>query len=96
MADNWETTNGAGGAGNAWDGGEGSNNNNGDDRKSAPAADGADGPPAVDDVEAKQKREEFKKKARDVGWTNTTAFDYAEFQRTRGKHATRSTQGQPC
>lgn len=30
---------------------------------------------------------EYEKKARDAGWTETTAFDYGEFQRTGGNDA---------
>ena len=39
----------------------------------------------VEDPEAKAKKEEFLKKARDAGWTEATAFDYSEFLRTGGE-----------
>lgn len=60
--------------GDAWgSGGDHSTNGGGE----APA-------PVIDDAESKQKREEFKEKAREKGWTEKTAFDYSEFQRTGG------------
>lgn len=42
---------------------------------------------AVEDAAAKQKREEYEKKARDAGWTEKTAFDYDEFLRSGGNHS---------
>ena len=82
MADNWAAPSGGD---NAWAGGDGCNNNNGNDWNAGPAADGAGDAPPVDDAEAKAKREEFQKRARDAGWTESTAFDYTEFQRTGGE-----------
>jgi hypothetical protein len=80
MGDNWGApTDGD----NAWIGGDQSNTN-GDEVNSAPVANGAGDATSADDAEAKQQREEFQKKARDAGWTESTAFDYAEFQRTGG------------
>lgn len=71
MADSWETP---AAAGDSWN--------------STPAAptdrDNDSAAPVVDE-EAKQKQEEYAKKARDFGWTESTAFDYAEFQRTGGE-----------
>ena len=34
----------------------------------------------------KMEKDEFLKKARDAGWTETTAFNYEEFQRTGGNN----------
>ena len=83
MADNWATPNGAD---NGWTGGEGSNDN-GSDWNSGPAGNGVGEAAPADDAEAKQKREEYHQKAREAGWTESTAFDYAEFQRAGGMTA---------
>jgi hypothetical protein len=84
MADSWA----APATTDAWGSGGGDAAARGDSWGSAPAptADaGAEPVGIVEDPEAKAKKEEFLKKARDAGWTEATAFDYTEFLRTGGE-----------
>ena len=72
MAESWGAAQSAGG--DAW--------------SSAPTAATEDTTPAAptaEDEAKKAEKAEQIKKARDAGWTETTAFNYGEFMRTGGE-----------